>query len=98
MVHQNNARLKSALLLQGEVQGGIEQNKRLNMDLEILENKLNTISAKIQIIESLARVTLDAVRYGDNLKEIDKECLLIILNNRIKDLDIRMPKAIDQFY
>ena len=54
------------------------------MDLEILENKLNTISAKIQIIESLARVTLDAIRYGDNLKEIDKECLLIILNNRIK--------------
>ena len=65
------------------------------MDLEILENKLNTISAKIQIIESLARVTLDAVRYGDNLKEIDKECLLIILNNRIKDLDIKMRKAIE---
>ena len=73
-------------------------NKRLNMDLEILENKLNIISAKIQIIDSLARVTLDAVRYGDNLKEIDKECLLIILNNRIKDLDIKMRKAIDQFY
>ena len=73
-------------------------NKRLNMDLEILENKLNIISAKIQIIDSLARVTLDAVRYGDNLKEIDKECLLIILYNRIKDLDIKMRKAIDQFY
>lgn len=68
------------------------------MDLEILENKLNIISAKIQIIESLARVTLDAIRYGDNLKEIDKECLLIILNNRIKDLDIKMRKAIELFY
>ncbi len=68
------------------------------MDLEILENKLNIISAKIQIIESLARVTLDAVRYGDNLKEIDKESLLIILNNRIKDLDIKMRKAIELFY
>ena len=68
------------------------------MDLEILENKLNTISAKIQIIESLARVTLDAVRYGDNLKEIDKECLLIILNNRIKDLEIKMQKTIKLFY
>ena len=68
------------------------------MDLEILENKLNIISAKIQIIESLARVTLDVVRYGDNLKEIDKECLLIILNNRIKDLDIKMRKAIELFY
>ena len=64
------------------------------MDLEILENKLNTIASKIQIIESLARVTLDAVRDGDNLKEIDKECLLIVLNNRIKDLDIKMQKAI----
>ena len=64
------------------------------MNLEILENKLNTISSKIQIIESLARVTLDAVRDGDNLKEIDKECLLIVLNNRIKDLDIKMRKAI----
>ena len=64
------------------------------MNLEILENKLNTISSKIQIIESLARVTLDAVRDGDNLKEIDKECLLIVLNNRIKDLDIKMQKAI----
>ena len=64
------------------------------MDLEILENKLNTISSRIQIIESLARVTLDAVRYGDNLKEIDRESLLIILNNRIKDLDIKMQKAI----
>ena len=64
------------------------------MDLELLENKLNIISAKIQIIESLARVTLDAVRNGDNLKEIDKECLLIVLNNRIKDLDIKMQKAI----
>ena len=64
------------------------------MNIEILENKLNTISSKIQIIESLARVTLDAVRDGDNLKEIDKECLLIVLNNRIKDLDIKMRKAI----
>lgn len=64
------------------------------MDLKNLENKLNTISSKIQIIESLARVTLDAVRYGDNLKEIDKECLLIVLNNRIKDLDVKMRKAI----
>ena len=64
------------------------------MNLEILENKLNTISSKIQVIESLARVTLDAVRDGDNLKEIDKECLLIVLNNRIKDLDIKMQKAI----
>ena len=64
------------------------------MDLEILENKLNIISAKIQIIESLARVTLEAVRYGDNLKNIDKECLLIVLNNRVKDLDIKMRKAI----
>lgn len=64
------------------------------MNLEILENKLNTIASKIQIIESLARVTLDAVRDGDNLKEIDKECLLIVLNNRIKDLDIKMQKAI----
>lgn len=68
------------------------------MDLELLETKLNVISAKVQIIESLARVTLDAVRYGDNLKEIDKECLLIILNNRIKDLDIKMQKAIELFY
>ena len=64
------------------------------MDLEILENKLNTISSRIQIIESLARVSLDAVRNGDNLKEIDRESLLIILNNRIKDLDIKMQKAI----
>ena len=68
------------------------------MDLELLENKLNAISSKIQIIESLARVTLDAVRNGDNLKEIDKESLLIILNNRIKDLDIKMRKAIELFY
>ena len=68
------------------------------MNIEILENKLNIISGKIQIIESLARVTLDVVRYGDNLKEIDKECLLIILNNRIKDLDIKMRKAIELFY
>ena len=64
------------------------------MDLEILENKLNIISAKIQIIEALARVTLEAVRYGDNLKNVDKECLLIVLNNRVKDLDIKMRKAI----
>ena len=68
------------------------------MDLELLENKLNAISSKIQIIESLARVTLDAVRNGDNLKEIDKECLLIVLNNRIKDLDIKIHKAIELFY
>ena len=68
------------------------------MNIEILENKLNIISGKIQIIESLARVTLDAIRYGDNLKEIDKESLLIILNNRIKDLDIKMRKAIELFY
>ena len=68
------------------------------MDLELLETKLNVISAKVQIIESLARVTLDAIRYDDNLKEIDKECLLIILNNRIKDLDIKMQKAIELFY
>ena len=68
------------------------------MNLEILENKLNIISSKIQIIESLARVTLDAVRNGDNLKEIDKECLLIILNNRIKDLDVKMRKTIGLFY
>ena len=64
------------------------------MDLEILENKLNIISAKIQIIEALTRVTLEAVRYGDNLKNIDKECLLIVLNNRVKDLDVKMRKAI----
>ena len=68
------------------------------MDLEILENKLNIISSKIQIIESLARVTLDATRGGDNLKEIDTECLLIVLNNRIKDLDVKMRKAIKLFY
>ncbi|MBQ4115011.1 hypothetical protein IJD34_06370 [bacterium] len=64
------------------------------MDLEILENKLNIISAKIQIIEALVRVTLEAVRYGDNLKDVDKECLLIVLNNRVKDLDVKMRKAI----
>ena len=64
------------------------------MDLEVLEDKLNIISAKIQIIETLARVTLEAVRYGDNLKDVDKECLLIVLNNRVKDLDIKMRKAI----
>lgn len=64
------------------------------MDLEILENKLNTISSKIQIIKSLANVTLDAVRNNDNLNEIDKECLLIVLNNRIRDIEIKMQKAI----
>lgn len=68
--------------------------KGLNMDLEILENKLNTISSKIQIIKSLANVTLDAVRNNDNLNEIDKECLLIVLNNRIRDIEIKMQKAI----
>ena len=68
------------------------------MNLEVLETKLNMVSAKIQIIESLSRVTLDAVRYGDNLKEIDKECLLIVLNNRIRDLDIKMRKIIELFY
>ena len=70
----------------------------LDMNLEILESKLNIISAKIQIIESLARIAFDAVRYGDNIKEIDKECLLIVLNNRIKDLDIKMREAINLFY
>ena len=64
------------------------------MNIEVLENKLNIISAKIQIIEALVRVTLEAVRYGDNLKDVDKECLLIVLNNRIKDLDVKMRKAI----
>ena len=68
------------------------------MDLEILENKLNIISAKIQIIETLARVTLEAVRYGDNLKDVDKECLLIVLNNRVKDLDVKMRKAISYLF
>lgn len=68
------------------------------MDLEILENKLNIISAKIQIIEALARVTLEAVRYGDNLKDVDKECLLIVLNNRVKDLDVKMRKAISYLF
>ena len=64
------------------------------MNIEVLENKLNIISAKIQIIEALVRVTLEAVRYGDNLKDVDKECLLIVLNNRVKDLDVKMRKAI----
>lgn len=68
------------------------------MNIEVLENKLNIISAKIQIIEALTRVTLEAVRYGDNLKDVDKECLLIVLNNRVKDLDVKMRKAIEQFY
>ena len=68
------------------------------MDLEILENKLNIISSKIQIIESLARVALDATRNGNNLKDIDKECLLIVLNNKIKDLDTKMRKIIELFY
>ena len=68
------------------------------MDLEVLEDKLNIISAKIQIIETLARVTLEAVRYGDNLKDVDKECLLIVLNNRVKDLDIKMRKAISYLF
>lgn len=68
------------------------------MNIEVLENKLNIISAKIQIIAALARVTLEAVRYGDNLKDVDKECLLIVLNNRVKDLDVKMRKAIELFY
>ena len=68
------------------------------MDLEILENKLNIISSKIQIIDSLARVALDATRNGNNLKDIDKECLLIVLNNKIKDLDTKMRKIIELFY
>ena len=68
------------------------------MNIEVLENKLNIISAKIQIIEALTRVTLEAVRYGDNFKDVDKECLLIVLNNRVKDLDVKMRKAIELFY
>lgn len=68
------------------------------MNLEILENKLNIISSKIQIIETLARVILDTIRGDDNITKIDKECLLILLNNRIKDLDIKMRKAIELFY
>ncbi len=68
------------------------------MNIEVLENKLNIISAKIQIIAALTRVTLEAVRYGDNLKDVDKECLLIVLNNRVKDLDVKMRKAIELFY
>ena len=68
------------------------------MDLEVLEDKLNIISGKIQIIETLARVTLEAVRYGDNLKDVDKEYLLIVLNNKVKDLDIKMRKAISYLF
>ena len=55
---------------------------------EKLENRLCMIGAKINIIETLARVLLECIRNGEYCN-VDIEHLAIVLQNCIKELDCR---------
>lgn len=59
-----------------------------NINIKVLKSKLNDLSYKLQVIESLARV-LDNCSAGEvaNLESYDCECLTSVLYENIKELN-----------
>ena len=63
---------------------------------EKIENQINAIGAKIDIIDSIAKA-LSTCLYGEsNLTERDAFSFAHLLENKIKDLKIRQEKLIKE--
>ena len=61
-----------------------------------LENKMNYLSCKIDIVNSLMNILIESL-YNDNLTKKDSKNLIYILENRIKDIKLRYSEIIREF-
>ena len=64
---------KSVLLLEGNI---------LNLEDNCMEENILDISIQINILESLSRILLEALREGDNLKNFDASNLAKVVLER----------------
>ena len=61
-----------------------------------LKNKMNYLSCKIDIVNSLMNILIESL-YNDNLTKKDSKNLIYILENRIKDIKLRYSEIIREF-
>ncbi len=59
---------------------------------EKIENQINAIGAKIDIIESITNALLSSLCGESNLTEKDAYSFAYLLENKIKDLKLRQEK------
>jgi len=59
---------------------------------EKIENQINTIGAKIDIIESITKALVSYLCGTSNLTEKDAYSFAYLLENKIKDLKLRQEK------
>ena len=51
-----------------------------------MEERLQDISIKINILDSLSRILLEIIRNGDNLKSFDSANLALVVHKNIQDI------------
>ena len=66
-----------------------------NME-EKIENEINTIGAKINLIESITNALVTCLCGTSSLTEKDAYSFVYLLENKIKDLKIRQEKLIKE--
>lgn len=62
-----------------------------------LADKMNYLGCKIDIVNSLANVLNETVERYDDVSKKDSKNLIILLQNRIKDIKIRYSEIIEEF-
>lgn len=62
-----------------------------------LANKMNYLGCKIDIVSSLAHVLNKTVERNDDVSKKDSKNLIILLQNRIKDIEFRYEEIIREF-
>ena len=62
-----------------------------------LANKMNYLGCKIGIVNSLAHVLNKTVERNDDVSKKDSKNLIILLQNRIKDIEFRYEEIMREF-
>ena len=63
---------------------------------EKIENQINTIGAKIDIIDSIVNALVSSLCGTNNLTEKDAFSFAYLLENKIKDLKVKQEKLIKE--
>lgn len=61
-----------------------------------LENKMNCLSGKLDVLNSLANSLIDSMCFSGNLTERDSKNLAQLLQNRIKDVKFRYEQIMQE--
>ncbi|MBR1681314.1 hypothetical protein IJ707_05950 [bacterium] len=63
-----------------------------------LANKMNYLGCKIDIVKSLAKVLNETVERNDDVSKKDSKNLIILLQNRIKDIKFRYEEIVSELH